>query len=56
MIGVICGRRVIARTKGKGYKMVVRPVILHGLEAVALAKRQEVEVEVPELKMRFLWA
>ena len=37
--------------KGKVYKTVVRPAMLYGLEAVALTKRQEVELEVAELKM-----
>ncbi|KAF7710422.1 hypothetical protein C0J45_1609, partial [Silurus meridionalis] len=42
--GVICDRRT-----------VVRPALLYGLETVALNKRQEVELEVAELKMlRFL--
>ena len=49
--GVICDRRVSARVKGKVYKMVVRPAMLYGLEAVALTKRQEAELEVAELKM-----
>ena len=49
--GVICDRRVSARVKGKVYKTVVRPAMLSGLEAVALTKRQEAELEVAELKM-----
>ncbi|KAI5105228.1 hypothetical protein C0J45_4900, partial [Silurus meridionalis] len=49
--GVICDRRVSARVKGKGYRTVVRPAMLYGLETVALSKRQEVELEVAELKM-----
>ncbi|KAF7704118.1 hypothetical protein C0J45_7434, partial [Silurus meridionalis] len=49
--GVICYRRVYARVKGKVYRTVVRPAILYGLETVALSKRQEVELEVAELKM-----
>ncbi len=51
MSGVICDRRVPARMKGKVYKMVVRPAMLSGLEAVLLTKRQEKELEVAELKM-----
>ena len=49
--GVICDQRVSARMKGKVYKTVVRPAMLYGLEAVALTKRQEAELEVAELKM-----
>ncbi|KAI5102710.1 hypothetical protein C0J45_8062, partial [Silurus meridionalis] len=53
--GVICDRRVSVRVKGKVYRTVVRPEMLYGLETVALSKRQEVELEVAELKMlRFL--
>ena len=51
MSGVICDRRVPARVKGKMYKVAVRPAMLYGLEAVALAKRQEAEMEVAELTM-----
>ncbi|KAI5085121.1 NACHT, LRR and PYD domains-containing protein 12 isoform X3 [Silurus meridionalis] len=49
--GVICDSRVSARMKGKVYRTVVRPEMLYGLETVALSKRQEVELEVAELKM-----
>ncbi|KAI5088464.1 hypothetical protein C0J45_22007, partial [Silurus meridionalis] len=50
--GVICDRRdVRVRVKGKVYRTVVRPEMLYGLETVALSKRQEVELEVAELKM-----
>ena len=51
MSGVICDRRVPARVKGKVYKVAVRPAMLYGLDTVALAKRQEAEMEVAELKM-----
>ena len=37
--------------KGKVYKRVVRPAMLYGLEAVALMKIQEVELEVAEFKI-----
>ncbi|KAI5094295.1 hypothetical protein C0J45_16019 [Silurus meridionalis] len=51
VIGVICDRRVPVRVKMKVYRIVVRPAMLYGLETVALSKRQEVELEVAELKM-----
>ena len=51
MSGVICDRRVPARVKGKVYRVTVRPILLYGLETVALTKRQEAEMEVAELKM-----
>ncbi|KAI5086811.1 hypothetical protein C0J45_23886, partial [Silurus meridionalis] len=49
--GVICDRRESVRVKGKVYKTVVRPEMLYGLETLTLSKRQEVELEVAELKM-----
>ena len=49
--GVICDRRVSARTKGKIHKVVVRPAMLYGMETVPLTKKQEAELEVAELKM-----
>ncbi|KAI5628101.1 hypothetical protein C0J50_8339 [Silurus asotus] len=49
--GVVCDSRVSAKIKGKMYRSVVRPEMLYGLETVALSKRQEVELEVAELKM-----
>ena len=54
MSGVICGRRVPARVKGKVYRVAMRPAMLYGLvplETAALTKRQESEMEVAELKM-----
>ena len=46
--GVICHRRVPARVKGK---VAVKSALLYRLETVALAKRQEAEMEVAELNM-----
>lgn len=51
MSGVICDGRVPARVKGNVYKLVVRPAMLYGLEAVALTKRKEPELEVAERRM-----
>ncbi len=48
MPGVICDRRIPARVKGKVYKTLVKPAMLHGLKVVALTKRQEKELEVAE--------
>ena len=31
--------------KGKVYKVAVKPAMLHGLETVALTKRQEAEID-----------
>ena len=37
-VRLMCDERVSARMKGKVSKMVVRPVVLYGLETVALRK------------------
>ena len=37
--GVMCDKRVATRMKGKVYKTVERPVMLYGLETVALRKK-----------------
>ena len=49
--GVICDRRLSARVKGKVYSSVVRPVMMYGLETVAITKKQVEEMEVAEMKM-----
>ena len=49
--GVICDRRLPARIKEKVYNLVVRPVIVYGLETVAVTKKQVEEMEVAEMKM-----
>ena len=49
--GVICDRRLPARVKGKVYSSVVRPVMVYGLETVAVTKKQVEEMEVAEMKM-----
>ena len=49
--GVICGRRLPARVKGKVYSLVVRPAMVYGLETVVVAKKQVEEMEIAEMKM-----
>ena len=49
--GVICDRRLPARIKGKVYSSVLRPAMVHGLETVAVTKKQMEEMEVAEMKM-----
>ena len=49
--GVICDRRLPARIKGKVYRSVIRPAMLHGLDTVAVTKKQVEEMEVAEMKM-----
>ena len=49
--GIICDMRLPAKVKGKVYSSVVRPVMVYGLETVAVTKKQVKEMEVPEIKM-----
>ena len=49
--GVIWDRRVSGTVKGKVYRMVVKPAMKYGLKKLPIGKRQEVELEVAELKM-----
>ena len=49
--GVLCDRQLSARVKGKMYKSVFRPAMLHGMETVAVTERQVGKMEVAELKM-----
>ena len=49
--GVLCDRQLSARVKGKMYKSVFRPSMLHGMETVAVTERQVGKMEVAELKM-----
>ena len=51
--GVICDRRLSACAKGKVYKTVVRPAMLYGLETVPLTKKQEAELAVAQLMLRY---
>ena len=48
---VICDKRLPARVKGKVYISLVRPAMVHGLETVAVTKKQVKEMEVAEIKM-----
>ena len=49
--GVIYDRKLPARVKGKVYSSVVRPVMVYGLETVAVTKKQVKQMEVAEMKM-----
>ena len=53
--GVLCGRKLSAKVKGKMYKSVVRPTILYGMEMVAVTERQMGKMEVAELEV-MRWA
>lgn len=46
-------RRIVIRAKGMSYKMVVRHVTIYGLQMVTLRKRQEAELKVAALMIRF---
>ena len=49
--GVLCDRKLLARVKGKMYKIVVRPAMLYGMETVAVTEKHLGKMEVAELKM-----
>ena len=50
--GVLCDRRIPARLKVKIFKTVVRrAAMMYGLEALALSRRQEAELEVAQIRM-----
>ena len=51
MSGVICDRRILARVKGKVYRVAVRPAMLNGLETVALTKRQQADVKMLQFSL-----
>lgn len=49
MLNVLCDKSI--PMKGKHHKTVVRPAMTHGLEPVAQKKKQELELEMDEMKM-----
>ena len=49
--GIMCDRTVPDKIKGRLYKVMVRPAMLYGMEAVAVTKAQERKMEVAEMKM-----
>ena len=49
--GVICGRRLPVKMKGKVYSLVVRPTMMYELETVMVTKKQLEEIKVAEIKM-----
>ena len=48
---VMCDRRVPREMNGRLYITAVRPAKLYGLETVVLTRKQEMELEVEELRM-----
>ena len=53
--GVMCDKRMPAKLKGKVYNTVIRPAMTYGLETLTLTKKQEMDLEVAEMKM-LRWA
>ena len=49
--GVVRDRKLSAKAKGKMYYGVIRPVMLYGMETVAMTEKQVGKMEVAELKM-----
>ena len=48
---MICDRRVAAKLKTKLYKAVVRPVLTYGLEAAPVKRKEEIKMDLAEMKM-----
>jgi len=49
--GVLCDKRVPLGLKGKVYRMVVRPAVLHGSECWPLKKAQAHRLMVAKMQM-----
>ncbi|XP_064117578.1 uncharacterized protein LOC135223000 [Macrobrachium nipponense] len=49
--GILCGRRISAKVKGKFYKSIVRLPMLYGAETWPIKKEQERRMEVAEMRM-----
>ena len=49
--GVLCDKRMLVKLKGKVYRTVVRPAMLHGAETWDTTKRHESRIEVNEMRM-----
>ena len=51
MTGILCDKRAPVKIKGMILRMVVRPVMMYGLETAAMTRRQEKQLEVAEMRM-----
>ena len=51
MSGILCDKRVPSYIKVKIYKMVVRPALLHGTEALPKTKYQGKNADTEEMRM-----
>ena len=49
--GVMCDKRMTVKLKVKIYKSVIRPVLLYGMEALALRRSEERLLESTEMRM-----
>ena len=47
----MCDKKVTDELKGRVYKVMLRPALLHGMETVAATKTQEKRTEVAEMKI-----
>ena len=48
--GVLCGKRMPLKLKGKIYKSVVRPAMLYSGECWAVSKKQEQQLKIAEMR------
>ena len=51
MSGILCDKRLPLCIKGKIYKVVVRPVLLYGTEALPITKCQEKKADTAKMRM-----
>ena len=49
--GVLCDRKIPVKLKGKVYKTVIRPAMLHAAETWATKETEEKRLEVQEMRM-----
>ena len=51
MSGILCDKRVPLYIKGNMYKVIVRPALLYGTEALPITKCQEKKADTAEMRM-----
>ena len=50
--GILCDRRILAKLKGKFYRIVIWPVMLYRVECWATKKQHVSKMSVVEMRMR----
>ena len=49
--GIMCDKRMAVKLKAKFYKCVIRPVLLYGMETIALKREDERKLDATEMRM-----